>query len=72
MLRERVAQRGQGAQRRAQLREIARPRGAQRDARENALDVADAAQLLAQRLRSGAVDERAERRDSASAARRDP
>ena len=45
-----LMQRGQQAERVAQLREVARTRRLQRHARENALDVADAAQHVVQRL----------------------
>ena len=65
---ERLAQLGQRAERCAQRREIARPRRAQRHARKNALDIANAAQLLAQPFEAAPIDQRDERRDSAPAA----
>ena len=62
MRRERAAQRGQGAEREAQTREVAGPRVAERDPREDALHVADRFQCGAQRLVAPAVDECAHRR----------
>ena len=51
------AQRGQRRDRSAQGGEIARPRAAQRHARQNALHVADGAQRLAQALEAARVDQ---------------
>ncbi len=49
---------GQAAERRAQLRQVARPCGAQRNAREDAFDVTDTAQQGVQRRVQARVDQR--------------
>ena len=58
---QRGAQRGQRRERRAQRGEIARPCAAQRDARQDALHVADGAQRFAQALEAARVDQQRQR-----------
>src|SRR5262249_53231751 len=59
--RERVTQGREGPQRGAQLREIAGTRRAQRDARQDALDIAHSAEMLAHHTKTPSINERAER-----------